>query len=80
MTASLTGDTTAEKTGTNYTIKYDSAKKEYSAEVTLTQGQEGWQTTVDKIGGVAPTGTPTSGGSITITLADGVNAPTIVCK
>lgn len=79
MTASLTGDTTASKTGSNYTITYDSSNKEYKAVVTLTQKTAGWQTSdVSTIGGVTPSGEPKT--KITITLADGASAPTIACE
>lgn len=71
MTAALTDDQNPSTSATEYTIKYASGT--WTAEVTLTQKETGWKSTIGTIGGVTPTGSPTSGGKATVTY-DGTEA------
>ena len=73
------GATTHTDNGVTFTCAGDAGSRTVTAEVTLKQQQAGWQTAnaSTAVAGVTATGSPTVGGSATITWNQATNAVTI---
>lgn len=83
MTAALTEETSIVSNSNDITYTVDTTTKGsyvYKAEVTLHQQVNGWATTdaITAVAGVTATGSPTAGGTATITFTENTEAVTIV--